>query len=85
MLFSEFLEPMRISQRTLADAIPVPYQCVNEIINQKRGIALGTALRLAKYFGISADFWLNLQVRWNLYRSLQSEAEDIKTIQPLAS
>lgn len=85
MLLTEFLEPMGISQRALADAIHVPYQRVNEIINQKRGITPATALRLAKYFGMSADFWLNLQIRWDLYRSLQSEAEEIKNIQPLAS
>jgi len=85
MLLAEFLEPMGISQRTLADAIHVPYQRVNEIINQKRGITPATALRLAKYFSMSADFWLNLQIRWDLYRSLKQEAEEIKTIQPLAS
>lgn len=85
MLLTEFLEPMGISQKTLADAIHVPYQRVNEIINQKRGITPATALRLAKYFSISADFWLNLQVRWDLYRSLKLEAKEIETIQPLAS
>lgn len=85
MLLAEFLEPMGISQKTLADAIRVPYQRVNEIINQKRGITPATALRLAKYFSMSADFWLNLQIRWDLYRSMQAEAEEIKTIQPLAS
>lgn len=85
MLLAEFLEPMGISQRTLADAIHVPYQRVNEIINQKRGITPATALRLAKYFGMSADFWLNLQTRWDLYRSMQSEAKEIAMIQPLAS
>lgn len=85
MLLAEFLEPMGISQKTLADAIHVPYQRVNEIINQKRGISPATALRLAKYFGMSADFWLNLQIRWDLYRSMQSEAKEIEAIQPLAS
>jgi addiction module HigA family antidote len=85
MLLAEFLEPMGISQKTLADAIHVPYQRVNEIINQKRGITPATALRLAKYFSMSADFWLNLQIRWDLYRSLKQEAEEIKMIQPLAS
>jgi addiction module HigA family antidote len=85
MLLTEFLEPMGISQRTLADAIYVPYQRVNEIINQKHGITPATALRLAKYFGMSADFWLNLQTRWDLYRSMQTEAKDIEMIQPLAS
>ncbi|MFA6145558.1 MAG: HigA family addiction module antitoxin [Sulfurimonas sp.] len=85
MLLLEFLEPMGISQKALADAIHVPYQRVNEIINQKRGITPATALRLAKYFGMSADFWLNLQIRWDLYRSLQTEAREIEMIQPLAS
>jgi len=85
MLLLEFLEPMAISQKVLADAIHVPYQRVNEIINQKRGITPATALRLAKYFGMSADFWLNLQIRWDLYRSLQTEAREIEMIQPLAS
>jgi len=85
MLLLEFLEPMAISQKALADAIHVPYQRVNEIINQKRGITPATALRLAKYFGMSADFWLNLQIRWDLYRSLQTEAREIEMIQPLAS
>jgi len=85
MLLIEFLEPMGITQRTLADAIHVPYQRVNEIINQKRGITPATALRLAKYFGMSPEFWLNLQIRWDLYRSLQTEAKEIEIIQPLAS
>lgn len=85
MLLTEFLEPMGITQRMLADAIHVPYQRVNEIINQKRGITPATALRLAKYFGMSPDFWLNLQIRWDLYRSIQAEAKEIEAIQPLAS
>ena len=52
MLMEEFLEPMKITQRELSDAIHVPYQRINEIINGKRGITPSTALRLAKYFGI---------------------------------
>lgn len=63
MLKEEFLIPMAISQRDLADAIHVPYQRVNELVNKKRGITPSTALRLAKFFGVSADFWLNLQTR----------------------
>ena len=69
MLREEFLGPMHISQRDLANAIHVPYQRVNELVNQKRGITPSTALRLAKFFGVSADFWLNLQVRWDLYKT----------------
>jgi antitoxin HigA-1 len=85
MLLLEFLEPMEITQRTLADAIGVPYQRINEIVNQKRGITPATALRLAKYFGTSADFWLNLQMRWDIYKSNKSDAEALKRIKPLAS
>lgn len=85
MLLCEFLEPMGITQRTLADAIHVPYQRINEIVNLKRGITPGTALRLAKYFGTSPDFWVNLQTRWDIYRSQQSEAAELERIKPLAS
>ena len=80
MLREEFLLPMKISQRDLADAIHVPYQRVNELINQKRGVTPSTALRLAKFFGVSADYWLNLQIRCDLYRTQQSEKTDIESI-----
>jgi len=45
----------------------LPYQRINELINGRRGVTPGTALRLAKYFGNSPDFWMNLQQRWDLY------------------
>lgn len=80
MLLEEFLTPMNISQRELADAIHVPYQRVNELVNKKRGITPATALRLAKFFGVSADFWLSLQVRWDLYRATQAEKKEIASI-----
>jgi addiction module HigA family antidote len=80
MLREEFLVPLDISQRDLADAIHVPYQRVNELVNQKRGITPSTALRLAKFFGVSADFWLNLQIRWDLFRAQVAEAEELKSI-----
>lgn len=81
MLREEFLVPMNISQRDLADAIHVPYQRVNELVNQKRGITPSTALRLAKFFGVSPDFWLTLQVRWDLYRAQSSEAVELASIE----
>ena len=81
MLREEFLVPMNISQRDLADAIHVPYQRVNELVNQKRGVTPSTALRLAKFFGVSADFWLNLQVRWDLYRARLSESKELESIE----
>jgi antitoxin HigA-1 len=81
MLLEEFLEPMALSQRELADAIHVPYQRINEIINGRRGITPSTALRLAKFFGMSADFWMNLQLRWDLYRAQRDEQEILESIQ----
>ena len=80
MLLEEFLTPLGLTQRELADAIHVPYQRINEIINGRRGITPSTALRLAKYFGMSADFWMNLQLRWDLYHAQQSERETLKAI-----
>lgn len=81
MLVEEFLNPMQITQRELATAIHVPYQRVNELVNQKRGVTPSTALRLARFFGMSADFWLNLQMRWDLYKAQDSERVELEAIQ----
>jgi len=81
MLREEFLIPMNISQRNLADAIHVPYQRVNELVNKKRGITPSTALRLAKFFGMSADFWLNMQMRWELFKAQTTEERELDSIQ----
>ena len=83
MLLEEFLLSLNLSQRDLADAIHVPYQRVNEIVNRRRGITPSTALRLARFFSTSADFWMNLQQSWDLYHAQLSENHDLKTIQPL--
>ena len=72
MLLEEFLKPLELTQRDLADAIHVPDRRVNEIINQRRGITPSTALRFAKFFDMSPDFWLNLQLRWDLYHTQRS-------------
>ena len=82
MLLEEFLNPMGISQRDLADNIHVPYQRINEIVNGRRGITPSTALRLAKFFDMSADFWMNLQLRWDLYFAQQDENKVLNTIHP---
>ena len=83
MLLEEFLIPMGITQRELADKIHVPYQRINEIINKRRGITPSTALRLAKLFRVSEDFWMNLQLRWDLYRARLNEANELRDIRPL--
>jgi addiction module HigA family antidote len=80
MLLEEFLNPMGITQRQLADAIHVSYQRINEIVNRRRGITPSTALRLSKFFDVSPDFWLNMQLRWDLYRAKNAELQDLKTI-----
>ncbi len=80
MLLEEFLKPMELSQRELSNGIRVPYQRVNELINRRRGITPATALRLAKYFGNTPGFWMNLQLRWELYHAQQSEADALRRI-----
>ena len=80
MLLEEFLKPLRVSQRDLANGIRVPYQRVNELINGRRGVTPSTALRLSKFFGNSPEFWLNLQLRWDLYHALQAEARELDKI-----
>src|SRR5690606_4271790 len=82
MLLEEFLLPMGITQRELADAIETPYQRVNEIVNGKRGITPSTALRLARFFDMTPDFWMNLQLRWDLYHAQQDEAQVLERIHP---
>lgn len=64
---------MKLTQRELADAIYVPYQRVNDIVNGRRGVTPSTALRLAKYFGMSANFWMNVQLRWDLFFAQRDE------------
>lgn len=83
MLQEEFLTPMGLTQRELASAIQVPYQRINEIINQRRGITPSTALRLAKFLGMTAGFWMNLQLRWDLYQAQTKEKGILETIKPL--
>ena len=82
VLLEEFLKPMGISQKRLAKAIKVPYQRVNEIVNGKRSITVSTALRLAKFFNTTPDFWLNLQLRWDMYKTMEKEKNILKAIKP---
>lgn len=80
ILLKDFLDPMGITQRELADALHVPYQRINELVNQKRGMTPSTAIRLSKFFGNSSEFWLNLQQNWELYHVLKEEEEELKSI-----
>lgn len=66
ILLLEFLEPLELSQYRLAKDISVPPRRINEIVHGKRGITADTALRLARYFGTTEGFWMNLQARYDL-------------------
>jgi addiction module HigA family antidote len=66
ILLEEFLEPMGISQYRLAKDINVPPRRINEIVHGRRSITADTALRLSRYFGMTEQFWLNLQTRYDL-------------------
>jgi len=81
MLLEEFLVPMGLTQRELANGIRVPYQRVNELVRGKRGVTPSTALRLARFFGNTPGFWMNLQLRWDLYQAQKNEAQELKKIE----
>jgi addiction module HigA family antidote len=66
ILLEDFLKPLGISQYRLAHDIGVPPRRINEIVHGKRAISADTALRLARYFGLSDRYWLNLQTRYDL-------------------
>jgi len=82
ILREEFLQPLEITQQQLANAIYVPFQRINELVNGKRGVTPSTSLRLAKFFGVSEDFWMNLQIRWDLYRAKKKEQDILENIKP---
>lgn len=65
-LREEFMKPMRLSANALALALRVPVTRISEIIRERRGITVETAMRLGQYFGTSAEFWINMQKSWEL-------------------
>ena len=85
LLLEEFLKPMGISQYRLAESIHVPARRINEIVLAKRGITADTALRLSRFFGNSAQFWMNLQTRYELesVRDLSASSID-QEVRPYA-
>jgi antitoxin HigA-1 len=83
ILKDQFLVPLEMSARQLADAIGVPPNRITELIRERRGMTADTALRLGRYFGTTANFWLNLQYAHDLSKA---EAEtDYSKIQPRAA
>lgn len=83
ILMEEFLEPLQVSQNRLAVAIGVPPRRINEIVHGKRRITADTALRLARYFGTTDRFWLNLQTRYDLEVEKNNLGSTLDRIEPL--
>ena len=85
MLREEFLKPMGLTQRQLAQALHLPYQRINEIINGRRGMTPSTALRLERFLGMSSSFWMDLQLRWDLYHARVQDRKTLESIEPYTS
>ena len=86
ILLEEFLKPMALSQNRLAMELRVPTHRVNEIVHGRRSITADSALRLAKFFGTTPDFWLNLQKSYDLaaaQEELKAELSRIRTFEPV--
>ena len=87
ILVQEFMEPMGLTQSVLAKAMGVPRKHVNELCNHRRAVTAPTALILARVFGNSPDFWLNVQRRTDLWEAMHSprERERIKRARPIGA
>jgi addiction module HigA family antidote len=84
MLLEEFLKPLEIRQSDFAARLGVSYPRLNEIINMRRGVTPDTALRLARVLGMSAEFWLGLQLDWDLWNAMQSaDYPKIEQLEPV--
>lgn len=83
ILMEDFLKEMGITQHKLAVSIGVPPRRINEIVHGKRAVTADTALRLGRYFGISPQFWINLQARYDLEVEMDALGDSLYSIQPL--
>jgi addiction module HigA family antidote len=82
MLREEFLEPLGITQSELAERIGVPFQRVNSLVNGRRNLTPDTALRLSKFFGTTAEFWMKHQLRWDLFFAQRDGKAELEKIRP---
>ena len=83
ILMEDFIEPLGITQHKVAVAIGVPPRRINEIVHGTRRITADTALRLGRYLGTSAQFWLNLQTHYDLEQEADTIGAQLNTINPL--
>ena len=82
VLREEFLTPMGLSANALAIALHVPAPRINDIVREQRGITADTAMRLGRFFSMSAEFWMGLQADYEMARARDALAEDLKSIRP---
>jgi addiction module HigA family antidote len=86
VLLEDFLKPMGISQYRLAKSLGVPVQRIHDLAHGRRAMTADTALRLARFFGMEAQFWMNLQTRYDLERTADDLAERLdREVQPFAA
>lgn len=83
MLLEEFLEPLDMTQTELSERMEVPFQRINSLVNGRRGVTADTALRLARVFGTTSGFWMNHQLRWDLFHAEQEAGEALERVKPL--
>ena len=84
MLLTEFIEPANLTQTEVAQRLGISFPRLNELIKGKRGVTPDTALRLERLFGMDADFWLTLQLHWDLWHAKHGEgAREIRKIRPM--
>lgn len=84
MLMEEFVKPLGLTQTELAGRLGISFPRLNEVIHAKRAVTPDTALRLAQVVGMSADFWLGLQLDWDLWHTMHSsKADEIAQLEPL--
>jgi antitoxin HigA-1 len=83
MLREEFLRPMGLTPYAVAKACGVPRTHIERIVREELGISADTALRLAKFFGMSVEFWINLQAQYDLEVAKKKIAKELKRIEPM--
>jgi addiction module HigA family antidote len=82
VLREEFLTPMGLTAHALAMALHVPAPRINDIVREQRGVTADTAMRLSRFLGTSAEFWMGLQADFEMARARDALAEDLATIKP---
>ena len=84
ILLEEFIAPLGLTQAALAASLGVSFRTINELVNLKRAVSPEMALRLSKYFGTTPELWMNLQIKFDLYKTAKAKEAEINSIHPRA-